>query len=104
MVISCTVEPAYKDVIQTSDLARRLETFIENAAYKNTCSMRTLFPYKQKLNSSSVSIILIKLYSKYILVGRLDCSGMKGDNYRDSRYWAPLHLVNNDLVFTVPAF
>jgi hypothetical protein len=71
--LQCTVDPAYKDFIQTSDLTRIVEAFIENVAYKNNDYIRTIFTYKRRLNSSSGSVILIKLQSKHILVGRFDC-------------------------------
>jgi hypothetical protein len=37
------VEPAYKDILPTSDLLRIMKTFIGNPGYKDNCSLTVAF-------------------------------------------------------------
>jgi hypothetical protein len=60
------VEPAYKDIIQTSDLIRIVETFTRKSDYKDTYSLRVALSLEIEAQSRRVpQLTLLNMATVY---------------------------------------
>jgi hypothetical protein len=72
LYISDTLEPAYNDILLTSDFIRNVKILIGKSYYKDTLFLKDYSFLIEGLKSKNVSRILIKLRPKYIVIGRFD--------------------------------